>query len=139
MVVNTYHLLLQPGMKLMRNAGGAHEFMGWDGPLLSDSGGYQVYSLIHKNAKPGRITEEGAEFRSVLDGSKHLLTPEKAIEIQFNLGGRFLSFARKTIENAHKHNHFFSRKKMSETSIFRNRCLKTITSSNGVCAIKKKI
>jgi len=86
MVVNTYHLLLQPGMELMRNAGGVHKFMGWDGLLLSDSGGYQVYSLIHKNAKLGRITEEGAEFRSVLDGSKHLLTPEKAIEIQFDLG-----------------------------------------------------
>jgi len=86
MVVNTYHLLLQPGMDLMRNAGGVHKFMGWDGPLLSDSGGYQVYSLIHKNAKLGKITEEGAEFRSVLDGSKYLLTPEKAIKIQFDLG-----------------------------------------------------
>ncbi len=86
MVVNTYHLLLQPGMELMRSAGGVHEFMGWDGPLLSDSGGYQVYSLIHKNAKLGKITEEGAVFKSVLDGSKHLLTPEKAIQIQFDLG-----------------------------------------------------
>ncbi|XLQ20554.1 MAG: tRNA guanosine(34) transglycosylase Tgt [Candidatus Moraniibacteriota bacterium] len=86
MVVNTYHLLLQPGMDLMKDAGGVHEFMNWDGPLLSDSGGYQVYSLIHKNAKLGKITEEGAVFKSVLDGSKHLLTPEKAIQIQFDLG-----------------------------------------------------
>jgi len=86
MVVNTYHLLLQPGMKLMREFGGVHKMMNWDGPLLSDSGGYQVYSLIHKNAKLGKITEEGAVFKSVLDGSKHLLTPEKAIQIQFDLG-----------------------------------------------------
>jgi len=86
MVVNTYHLLLQPGMELMRSAGGVHKLMNWDGPLLSDSGGYQVYSLIHKNAKLGKITEEGAVFKSVLDGSKHLLTPEKAIQIQFDLG-----------------------------------------------------
>lgn len=86
MVVNTYHLLLQPGMELMRSAGGVHQLMNWDGPLLSDSGGYQVYSLIHKNAKLGKITEDGAIFKSVLDGSKHLLTPEKAIQTQFDLG-----------------------------------------------------
>ncbi|MFA5986419.1 MAG: tRNA guanosine(34) transglycosylase Tgt [Parcubacteria group bacterium] len=86
MVVNTYHLYLQPGMELMQKAGGVHAFMQWDGPLLSDSGGYQVYSLIHKNAQMGKITEEGAVFKSVLDGSQHLLTPEKAIQIQFDLG-----------------------------------------------------
>lgn len=86
MVVNTYHLLLQPGMELMRASSGVHKLMNWDGPLLSDSGGYQVYSLIHKNAKLGKITEEGAVFKSVLDGSQHLLTPEKAIQIQFDLG-----------------------------------------------------
>jgi queuine tRNA-ribosyltransferase len=86
MVVNTYHLMLQPGAEFMKSAGGTHRFMRWDRPLLSDSGGYQVYSLIHRNPELGRITEEGAEFRSVLDGSKHLLTPEKAIAIQFDLG-----------------------------------------------------
>ena len=86
MVVNTYHLYLQPGTNLMMKAGGVHQFMQWDGPLLSDSGGYQVYSLIHKNAQMGKITEEGAVFKSVLDGSRHLLTPEKAMQIQFDLG-----------------------------------------------------
>ncbi|PID52231.1 MAG: tRNA guanosine(34) transglycosylase Tgt [Candidatus Moraniibacteriota bacterium] len=86
MVVNTYHLYLQPGMELMREVGGVHHLMNWDGPLLSDSGGYQVYSLIHKNAKLGEITEEGAVFKSVLDGSKHLLTPERAIQIQCDIG-----------------------------------------------------
>ncbi|HWQ60392.1 MAG TPA: tRNA guanosine(34) transglycosylase Tgt [Candidatus Fimivivens sp.] len=86
LVVNTYHLMLQPGERLIAKAGDIHSFMGWEGPILSDSGGYQVYSLIHRDAKMGKITEEGAEFKSVLDGSKHLLTPERAIAIQFDLG-----------------------------------------------------
>jgi queuine tRNA-ribosyltransferase len=86
LVVNTYHLFLHPGEALIKEAGGIHAFMNWPHPVLSDSGGYQVYSLIHKNPDLGRITEDGAEFRSVLDGSKHLLTPERAIQIQFDLG-----------------------------------------------------
>lgn len=86
LVVNTYHLMLQPGEALIKESGGIHAFMDWQRPVLSDSGGYQVYSLIHKNPDLGRITEEGAEFRSVLDGSKHLLTPERSIQIQFDLG-----------------------------------------------------
>lgn len=86
LVVNTYHLFLQPGETLIRDAGDIHTFMDWPYPVLSDSGGYQVYSLIHKNPELGRITEEGAEFRSVLDGSKHLLTPERSIQVQFDLG-----------------------------------------------------
>lgn len=86
LVVNTYHLFLQPGEALIGKSGGIHRFMNWDGPILSDSGGYQVYSLIHKSPEMGKITENGAEFKSVFDGSKHLLTPERAIQIQFDLG-----------------------------------------------------
>jgi len=86
LVVNTYHLMLAPGEGLIARAGGIRPFMGWAGPVLSDSGGYQVYSLIHRNPEIGKITEDGAEFRSVLDGSRHLLTPERAIAIQFDLG-----------------------------------------------------
>ena len=86
LVVNTYHLFLEPGEALIRDAGDVHTFMDWPYPVLSDSGGYQVYSLIHKNPELGRITEEGAEFRSILDGSKHLLTPERSIQVQFDLG-----------------------------------------------------
>jgi queuine tRNA-ribosyltransferase len=78
--------MLAPGSELVARAGGIHRFMRWDGLVLSDSGGYQVYSLIHKNPEMGRVTEEGVEFRSVLDGSKHFLTPEKSIQIQFDLG-----------------------------------------------------
>jgi queuine tRNA-ribosyltransferase len=86
MVVNTYHLMLQPGMEIIKKAGGIHKFMDWKSPLLSDSGGYQVFSLIHKNQKMGRVTEDEVIFKSPLDGKKHILTPEKAIEIQFDLG-----------------------------------------------------
>jgi len=86
MVVNTYHLYLQPGTELIKKAGGIHKFMHWDAPLLSDSGGYQVFSLIHKNPQNGKITDEKAIFKSPLDGSTHEITPEKSIQIQFDLG-----------------------------------------------------
>lgn len=86
MVVNTYHLYLQPGTDLIKKAGGAHKFMNCDKPLLSDSGGYQIFSLIHKNPTMGKITDEMAVFKSPLDGRRHELTPEKSIQIQFDLG-----------------------------------------------------
>ena len=96
MVVNTYHLYLQPGIKVIKKAthlrnasarqGGIHKFMNWDGPLVSDSGGYQVFSLIYKNSKMGKIFDDKVIFKSPLDGSKHEFTPEKSIQIQFDLG-----------------------------------------------------
>lgn len=86
LVVNTLHLYLQPGLSVIKKAGGIHKFMNWDGILLSDSGGYQVFSLIHKDSKMGKINDEGAIFRSPRDGTKHVLTPEKSIQIQFDLG-----------------------------------------------------
>jgi len=86
MVVNTYHLYLEPGTELIKKAEGIHEFMNWPHPLLSDSGGYQIFSLIHKNPKMGNITDKGALFHSPVDGSRHLITPEKSIQIQFDLG-----------------------------------------------------
>ncbi len=86
LVVNTFHLYLQPGMKVIKKAGGIHKFMNWPGPLLSDSGGYQVFSLIHRDGRMGKITDDKVIFKSPLDGSKHELTPEKSIQIQFDLG-----------------------------------------------------
>ena len=86
MVINTYHLYLQPGTDLIKKSGGAHKFMNWNKPLLSDSGGYQIFSLIHKNPGMGKITDEKAIFKSPIDGKKHELTPEKSIQIQFDLG-----------------------------------------------------
>ena len=79
---NTYHLYLRPGHELIRELGGLHKFMGWDGPILTDSGGYQVFSL----GAMRKITGDGALFQSHLDGSSHLLTAEKAVEIQEALG-----------------------------------------------------
>ncbi|WIF96186.1 tRNA guanosine(34) transglycosylase Tgt [Caminicella sporogenes] len=79
---NTYHLYLRPGHELVDKAGGLHKFMNWDRPILTDSGGFQVFSL----GKLRKITEEGVEFRSHLDGSKHFISPEKAIEIENALG-----------------------------------------------------
>ena len=79
---NTYHLMLRPGAPLIRRQGGLHRFMGWDGPILTDSGGYQLLSL-RENV---RLREEGVEFRSHLDGHVEFLTPERAMEIQADLG-----------------------------------------------------
>lgn len=79
---NTYHLWLRPGDDLVKEAGGLHKFMNWDRPILTDSGGFQVFSL----AENRRIKEEGVHFKSHLDGSKLFLSPEKAIHIQNNLG-----------------------------------------------------
>ncbi|MCC0643710.1 MULTISPECIES: tRNA guanosine(34) transglycosylase Tgt [unclassified Clostridioides] len=79
---NTYHLYMRPGHELIKKAGGLHKFMNWDKPILTDSGGFQVFSL----GPLRKIKEEGVEFRSHLDGSKHFLTPEKAMEIQNALG-----------------------------------------------------
>ncbi len=86
LVVNTFHLYLQPGIEIIEEAGGIHKFMSWPGPLLSDSGGFQVFSLIHKNAQMGKITDDKVIFKSPLDGSRHEITPEKSIQIQFALG-----------------------------------------------------
>ncbi len=79
---NTYHLMLRPGPETVASLGGLHEFMGWDGPILTDSGGFQVMSL----AKLRKIDRDGVTFRSHLDGSEHRLTPERAVEIQSLLG-----------------------------------------------------
>ena len=79
---NTYHLYLRPGTTILHEAGGLHRFMGWDRPLLTDSGGYQVYSLSANR----KIKEEGVKFKSHIDGSYHIFTPERAIDIQRQIG-----------------------------------------------------
>ncbi len=79
---NTYHLYLRPGLEVLKAAGGLHKFNGWNKPMLTDSGGYQVFSLSDNR----KLTEEGAMFRSHLDGSKHLFTPENVVDIQRVIG-----------------------------------------------------
>lgn len=105
-LANTYHLMLQPGAELIEKIGGIHKFMGWDGPMLTDSGGFQVFSLgsgqmadeikgrnkdkKHKNESLIKIKEEGVTFRSHIDGRYHKLTPESAMEIQRQIGADLL-------------------------------------------------
>ena len=79
---NTYHLFLRPGTAILKEAGGLHKFNGWDGPILTDSGGYQVYSLANQR----KIDEQGATFASHIDGTKHLFTPERVMDIQREIG-----------------------------------------------------
>lgn len=79
---NTYHLYLRPGTEILRAAGGLHKFIGWDKPILTDSGGFQVFSLSSRR----KLREEGATFRSHIDGSKHLFTPENVVDIQRIIG-----------------------------------------------------
>jgi queuine tRNA-ribosyltransferase len=79
---NTYHLTVRPGEEVVRRLGGLHRFMGWEGPILTDSGGFQVFSL----APLARVTDEGVRFQSHVDGTEHFLSPERAVEIQETLG-----------------------------------------------------
>ncbi len=108
---NTYHLYLRPGTQVLEGAGGLHRFMSWDRPLLTDSGGYQVYSLGAQR----KIKEEGAEFRSHIDGSKQLFTPELVIDIQRKIGADIImsfdeccpypttyEYARQSMERTHR-------------------------------------
>ncbi len=99
-LANTYHLMLQPGSEIVARMGGLHQFMGWDGPMLTDSGGFQIFSLGHgsiaeevkgrrHSSRPKsllKINEEGATFKSYIDGKRHILTPEKSIQVQRGLG-----------------------------------------------------
>jgi queuine tRNA-ribosyltransferase len=83
---NTYHLYLRPGMDIMQKAGGLHKFMGWNKPILTDSGGYQVYSLSGQR----KIKEEGVTFKSHISGEKHFFSPEYAVDVQRQIGGDFI-------------------------------------------------
>jgi queuine tRNA-ribosyltransferase len=103
---NTYHLYLRPGCEVIRKFSGLHRFMHWAGPILTDSGGFQVFSL----AKLAKISQEGVTFQSHLDGSKHLLTPEKVIEIQTCLGADIIMCLDNCIQ-------FPASKEQSETAL----------------------
>ncbi len=108
---NTYHLYLRPGLDVLEAAGGLHKFNGWDKPILTDSGGYQVFSLANNR----KLTEEGALFQSHIDGSKHLFTPENVMDIQRIIGGDIImafdecppypsdyAYAKKSMELTHR-------------------------------------
>ncbi|HJE40074.1 MAG: tRNA guanosine(34) transglycosylase Tgt [Candidatus Amulumruptor caecigallinarius] len=108
---NTYHLYLRPGTEILRQAGGLHKFNGWDRPILTDSGGFQVFSLSANR----KLKEEGAYFRSHIDGSKHLFTPEGVVDIQRSIGADIMmaldecppgtsdyAYARKSLDLTHR-------------------------------------
>ena len=81
LLANTYHLLLRPGPQVFQRFGGIHHFMNWDGPVLTDSGGFQIFSLPHARA----MNEDGAQFQSYVDGKSHLLSPESSIAMQLGV------------------------------------------------------
>ncbi len=113
---NTYHLYLKPGHELIKEAGGLHKFMNWNGPILTDSGGFQVFSLGDLR----KITEEGVEFRSHIDGSKHFISPEKSIEIQNYLGSDIMmAFDECT---PYPSTYEYAKKSMERTSRWAKRC-----------------
>ena len=115
---NTYHLYLRPGIDTLEKAGGLHKFNGWEKPILTDSGGFQVFSLTENR----KLNEEGATFRSHIDGSKHLFTPEKAVEIQRSIGADIImAFDECTPGDADYH---YAKKSMELTHRWLDRGLK---------------
>lgn len=118
---NTYHLYLRPGHELIREAGGLHRFMNWDGAILTDSGGFQVFSL----SKLRKITEEGVQFRSHIDGSKHFLSPEKVMEIENALGADIIMAFDECAP--YPADYEYTKKSMYLTSRWAERCLKAHT------------
>ena len=122
-LANTYHLHLRPGDRLVAELGGLHSFMNWPGPILTDSGGFQVFSL----AKSRTIDDDGVTFKSHIDGSTHILTPEKSIAIQENLGADIIMAFD---ECAEPYDKTYSEEAMKRTHAWAERSLTAKTSSN---------
>ncbi|MHB9029561.1 MAG: tRNA guanosine(34) transglycosylase Tgt [Candidatus Latescibacterota bacterium] len=116
-LANTYHLYLRPGPKLIREAGGLHRFMSWNGSILTDSGGFQVFSLNDLR----KITEDGVVFRSHIDGAKHLFTPERVMEIEHDIGADIIMAFDECIPFPASHE--YSAKSSDRTTRWAERCL----------------
>ncbi len=115
---NTYHLYLRPGLDILRQAGGLHKFNSWNKPILTDSGGFQVFSLAHNR----KLTEEGAIFRSHVDGSKHIFTPESVMDIERTIGADIImAFDECTPGNAE---YSYAKKSLDLTERWLDRCIK---------------
>ena len=115
-LANTYHLYMRPGDDIVKKAGGLHTFMNWDKPILTDSGGFQVFSL----GKLNKITDEGVEFSSNVDGSKHFFTPEKAMQVEQNLGADIIMAFDECSE--YGYNHAQAESAMKRTAKWLERC-----------------
>jgi queuine tRNA-ribosyltransferase len=120
---NTYHLYLRPGADLVAEMGGLHRFMGWDGPILTDSGGFQVFSLAEKR----KVRDEGVEFRSHIDGSRHLFTPEMVVHTQEQLGADMIMVLD---ECAEPHDRAYNEQALARTHAWAERCLQAQTRSD---------
>ncbi|WP_066758946.1 tRNA guanosine(34) transglycosylase Tgt [Crocinitomix algicola] len=123
---NTYHLYLRPGLEVIENAGGLHQFNGWNKPMLTDSGGYQVYSLSGTR----KIQEEGVEFRSHIDGSAHFFTPEKAIDIQRIIGADIIMAFDECTPYPCEYN--YAKDSMHMTHRWLKRCVEHINKTEGL-------
>ena len=128
---NTYHLYLRPGIEVIENAGGIHKFMNWNKNILTDSGGYQVYSLSSNR----KINENGVEFTSHIDGSKHLFTPEYAIEIQNSIGANIIMAFDEC--PAYPCDYIYAKNSMHLTHRWLDRCLSKFNSINGKYGFKQ--
>lgn len=128
---NTYHLYLRPGLEILKQAGGLHRFNGWDKPILTDSGGFQVFSLSENR----KLAEEGAHFRSHIDGSKHLFTPENVVDIQRIIGADIMmAFDECTPGDAP---YEYARKSMQLTHRWLQRGLKQFDETEGLYGYKQ--
>ncbi len=123
---NTYHLYLRPGIDIINKAGGLHKFISWDRPILTDSGGYQVYSLSNNR----KIKEEGVMFSSHIDGSKHFFTPEKAIDIQKKIGADIIMAFDECTPYPCEYN--YAKKSMEMTHRWLDRCQEHMKKSEGM-------
>jgi queuine tRNA-ribosyltransferase len=122
---NTYHLYLRPGLEVIEGAGGLHQFMGWQKPILTDSGGYQVFSL----AGTRKIKEEGVTFQSHIDGGKHLFTPEKVMDIQRSIGADIIMAFDECPPGGSDHN--YAKKSMELTHRWLDRCFTQFNNTEG--------
>lgn len=130
---NTYHLFLRPGLEVIESAGGLHKFNGWNKPILTDSGGYQVYSLSHRR----KMNEEGVEFASHIDGSKHLFTPEKVMDIQRSIGADIIMAFDECTPFPCEFDD--AKKSMEMTHRWLTRCIKQFDSSEGKYAYSQTL
>jgi len=122
---NTYHLYLRPGLETLEAAGGLHQFNGWPRPILTDSGGYQVFSLANNR----KINEEGVMFQSHIDGSKHLFSPEKVMDIQRIIGGDIIMAFDEC--PPYPSDYIYAKKSMELTHRWLNRCFERFNSTPG--------
>ena len=130
---NTYHLFLRPGLDILRKAGGLHRFTGWERPILTDSGGFQVFSLTGIR----KLTEEGCEFRSHIDGSKHFFTPENGMDTERVIGADIMMALDECPPG--KSDYAYAKKSLGLTQRWLNRCIKRFNETQPIYGYKQSL